>query len=234
VNLHTIRIWLCAASIALLCGCGGSSDPVEKLSRELTRFPEYSIIVDDLDVVDGFFADYFLGLRIVTASGQRVAGRDTLMYSERIERFEVSEDIFARYENYLGMVVASKGRDGRETGVRQAYPQGYQYVGNPTYGFWGGGGFWQFYGQYAFMRDMMGGWRVGRDDYDNYRRYQDRGRPYYGPVSSGRPTFGTSGAQTEKTRPNFYKRYSQRVGAGRQAFSGSVRGRSGSAWGRGK
>ena len=134
------------------------------------------------------------------------------------------------------MVVASKTRDGRVTGARQAYPMGYQYVGNPMYGSWGGGGFWQFYGQYAFMRSMMGGWNVGRNDYDNYRTYQGRGQPYYGPVSNGRSTFGTRGAQTEKSRPNFYKRNKQRLGSGRQAFSGRVQSRSsgGSAWGRGK
>lgn len=233
MDLHTSKKWLFTAGIVLLYGCGGS-DPVGKLSRDLKRFPEYSVVVDDLDLVDGLFPDYILGLRIVTASGQRVAERDTLIYSERIERHEVSEDVFARYENYLGMVVASKTRDGRETGASQAYPRGYQHVGNSGYGYWGGGGFWHFYGQYAFMSSMMGGWRVGRGDYDNYRRNQQSGRPYYGPASNGRSTFGTSGVQTEKTRPNFYKRYSQKVGAGRQSFSGRAQGRSGSAWGRGK
>ena len=69
----------------------------------------------------------------------------------------VAEADYVRYENFVGMVVASKSLNGQRTGSQQAYPAGYQYVGNPSYGFWGGGGFWQFYGQYALMRDLMGG-----------------------------------------------------------------------------
>ncbi len=217
----------------VLLGCGGSRDPVQQLSRDLERFPEYSVIVDDHRVEDGFFPDYFLRFKVLTAAGQRVADQDTVIYEQRLTPWEeVSEEIFGRYENYVGMVVASKSMDGRRTGSRQAYPAGYQHVGNPHYGSWGGGGFWQFYGQYALMRDLMGGWRVNRADHEDFRRNRESGRPYYGPVKNGRQTFGSQGTVTEKTKPNFYQRNRQR----RQTFASktsSRMGRTSSSWGRG-
>ena len=223
------------AALALwgLIACG-SKDPVRELIRDLDRYPEYSLIVDDTRIEGSFFPDYFLRFQVLTAKGQRVAGRDSIVYQERrTDWMEVKEEIFYRYDNYVGMVVASKSLDGRRTGTTQAHPPGYQYVGNPHYGFWGGGGFWQFYGQYALMRDLMGGgWRVGRGDWEDYRRNRERGRPYYGPVKGGQPTFGSRGSQTQKTRPQFYQRQQSR----RQAFSSQAKNRMGrttSGWGRG-
>ena len=230
--------WSVFLGLLILVGCGSRQDPVEKLSRGLQRYPEYSLIVEDLRVEDGFSPDYFLRFKMLTASGQRIAGQDSLVYQEQITPWqEVSEGVFARYENYVGMVVASKSLDGQTTGARQAYPAGYQYVGNPSYGSWGGGGgFWQFYGQYALMRDVMGGWRVNRNDWGDYRRYRDNGQPYYGPTTNGRNTFGSQGTVTEKTKPNFYQRNRQRLSSGRQAFAGKAQnrmGRTSSSWGRG-
>lgn len=219
--------------VGWLVGCGGSSDPVKTLSKDLDRYPEYSLTVEDLRVEEGFFPDYFLRFKILTAAGQKVAGQDTVIFQERTtDWYEVEEGIYARYENYVGMVVASKSKDGRRTDVRQAHPAGYQYVGDSRYGFWGGGGFWQFYGQYAFMRSMMGGWGVNRNDWGNYQREQGRGRPYYGPVTNGRPTFGSKGTQTQKARPRFYQQHTAR----QQRFSSKAQGRMGrtsSSWGRG-
>ena len=226
-----------ALLLATSLGCGSSRDPVDSLSRNLNRYPEYSVIVEDLRVEDGFWPDYFVRFKVMKASGQRVAGKDTLVYEQQLTPWEeVSEGVFARYENYVGMVVASKDLSGRQTGPHQAYPAGYQYVGNPQYGSWGGGGFWQFYGQYALMRDLMGGWRVNRNDFGDYRRNQDRGQPYYGPERNGRRTFGSQGTLTEKTRPTFYQRNRQRLRTGRQSFAARAQsrmGRSSSSWGRG-
>ena len=63
---------------------------------------------------------------------------------------------------------------------------GSQLVGNPNYGQWrtdsGGGSFWIWYGQYALIRDLLGGprigygaWAGGRD----YSYYHDYGRRSY-------------------------------------------------------
>ncbi len=219
-------------ALLILVGCG-EKDPVRNLSRDLERYPEYSLMVDDTRIEGSLFPDYALLFQVLTASGRREAGRDSILYEERkTDWYPVSEDIFYRYENYVGMVIASKSMDGQRTGANQAHPAGYQYVGNSHYGSWGGGGFWQFYGQYAMMSHMMGGWRVGRGDYQDYRRTRERGSPYYGPVKGGRPTFGARGTVTEKTRPQFYQRKQNR----RQAFSGQAKnhmGRATSGWGRG-
>ena len=220
------------AMMVLFVACG-SKDPVQDLARDLDRYPEYSLIVDDTRIEGSLFPDYALRFQILTASGRQLAGQDTIVYEDRrTDWYPVDEDIFYRYENYVGMVVSSKSMDGKRTGANQAYPSGYQYVGNSHYGHWGGGGFWQFYGQYAMMQHLMGGYRVGRGDWEDYRRNNERGRPYYGPVKGGRPTFGSQGTVTEKTRPQFYQRKQNR----RQAFSGQAKNRMGratSGWGRG-
>ena len=237
---HTsIRLGLLAWAVALL-SCGWSRDRVSELSRDLARYPEYALSVEDARVDEGFSPDYFLRFRVLTAAGSRVAGQDsaTVVHENYLtEWYPVSRRVFARYENYVGMVVASKTRDGKQTGPQQAYPAGYQYVGNPRYGSWGAGGFWQFYGQYALMRDLMGGWRVNRGDYGDFRGNRDGGQPYYGPrQAGGRPTFGSQGTQTQKTKPSFYQRHSQRLKSSRQAFATKARSRTGrtsSGWGRG-
>ena len=229
----TIALVLASLALALTTGCGRATDPVQRAARDLERYPEYTLIIEDLKVEDGFFPDYFLQMQIMTAAGQRTeSGQDTLVYKTQMTEWqEVSEGVFARYQNYLGMVVASKTLDGKRSGPRNAYPAGYQYVGNSQYGSWGGGGFWQFYGQYAFMSAMLGGHRIGRNDYDGYRRDRERGRPHYGPVKNGRQTFGTAGTQTQKTRPGFYQRHRQRSAGGGRGFA-SNRSSSG-GWGRG-
>lgn len=228
-----IALVLASLALALTTGCGRATDPVQRAARDLERYPEYTLIIEDLKVEDGFFPDYFLRMQIMTAAGQRTeSGQDTLVYKTQMTEWqEVSEGVFARYQNYLGMVVASKTLDGKRSGPRNAYPAGYQYVGNSQYGSWGGGGFWQFYGQYAFMSAMLGGHRIGRNDYDGYRRDRERGRPHYGPVKNGRQTFGTAGTQTQKTRPGFYQRHRQRSAGGGRGFA-SNRSSSG-GWGRG-
>ncbi|NKB67239.1 MAG: hypothetical protein GKR89_09270 [Candidatus Latescibacteria bacterium] len=238
MSIHSAKVIGWTLLVGLIAGCGAPFDPVQETARELSNYPEYSVIIDDLQVEEGGFSnDYFIRLRILTAKGARVAGRDTLVFDERItENHEVSEKIYARYQNYLGMVVASRDGEGRETTHQQAHPPAYQYVGNPHYGHWGPGGFWAFYGQYMFMSQMLGGWRVGRDDYGDYRRDRERGRPYYGPRKDGRSTFGTSGSQTQKTKPNFYQRQKSRTQASQRAFSANAQNRSGrtsSSWGRG-
>ncbi len=224
-------MWCCL----MLAGCGGEHDPVEKLVQDLNRYPEFSLILEDVREEEGFFPDYFLRFKTLTASGQKVAGQDTLVYEEKLsEELEVSEEVYAQYENYLGMVVASKTQDGRLTGSGQAHPPGYQYVDNPRYGSWDSGGFWQFYGPYMMMSQMMGGWRVNRSDYGDYRRTHESGQPYAGPNSGGRTPFGTGGTTVERTRPEFFKRYQQRLGGtGFRERAQSRMGRGSSSWGSG-
>ena len=47
-------------SVTFLSNCGRPADPVNSLIRELNRYPEYTLILNDYRIDDGFFADYFL------------------------------------------------------------------------------------------------------------------------------------------------------------------------------
>ncbi len=221
--------------LLFLAGCSGGEDPVEELVEDLNRYPEYSLILEDLREEEGFFPDYFLRFKILTAAGKEAAGRDTLVWEEKLsEEYQVSEEVYGQYENYLGMVVASKTAEGRLTGPGQAHPPGYQHVGNPQYGSWDNGGFWQFFGPYMMMSQLMGGWRVNRADYGDYRRSYENGQPYSGPNTGGRTPFGTGGTTVERNRPEFFKRYQQRLGSPRfQERVQSRMGRGGSSWGSG-
>ena len=63
---------------------------------------------------------------------------------------------------------------------------GSQLVGNPNYGRWrtdsSGSSFWVWYGQFALMRDLLGGPRIGYGDWAgrrDYSYYHDYGRRNY-------------------------------------------------------
>ena len=111
------------------------------------------------------------------------------------------------------MVVLSKGPDG--TVDRDEHPPGYQQVGDERYGQWrddgGGRSFWEFYGQYALLSNLIGGFGrpIYRDDWDGYRDARGRGQTYYGPgaactAPTGRPPARpapTSSAGSRRARP---------------------------------
>ena len=108
------------AALALwgLIACG-SKDPVRELVRDLDRYPEYSLIVDDTRIEGSFFPDYALRFQVLTAAGQRVAGRDTIVYKERrTDWMEVREETFYRYEKVR--------RHGRGLQVARWPPHRYQ------------------------------------------------------------------------------------------------------------
>ena len=70
---------------------------------------------------------------------------------------------------------------------------GSQLVGNPTYGQWqttsNGSSFWMWYGQFALMRDLLGGPRIGYGAWAggrNYSYYHDYGRRNYTSPSARR------------------------------------------------
>ncbi len=192
-----------------LAGCFVSSrDPVPELARELSRFPEYSIIVDDID--DSFFRNHLKlksFFRVSEPIGEKPSEGKAAQFEQRVDTYTVIDRLVERYEAYVGMVVASKTSDGKLSGYGQAHPPFYQHVGHRPYGFWSPGGFWIWYGQYSFMRNMLGRHQISRRDYGSYVGSRSRGRPYYGPLVRGRPTFGARGSVTARTRPSFYQKH---------------------------
>ena len=113
--------------------------------------------------------------------------------SNNIREWErVDRRTYTRYEPYLGMVIVSKGADGSID--YDQHPPGYQYVGNDRYGQWrqdrSGGSFWEFYGRYALLSHVIGGFGrpIYRNDWNSYRDNRGRGQPYFGsgPTSARR------------------------------------------------
>ena len=101
----------------------------------------------------------------------------------------------------LPRVDATSAQASRAANGAADFGPGSQLVGNPNYGQWhtgsGGSSFWVWYGQFALMRDLLGGprigygaWAGGRD----YSYYHDYGRRNY-----TSPTARKRQAQVEST-----------------------------------
>jgi hypothetical protein len=122
----------------------------------------------------------------------------------------VGEEFFLENENNMGMEIASK-TDGVVSKIPA--PPGYNnYVGNEKYGQWrtgnDGTSFWEFYGQYAFMSNMLGlaGSLINRNGYYDYRNNYLGRAPYYGALPSGQPMYGTYSDHGRRANPSFHTR----------------------------
>ncbi len=205
-------VWIAGLLIISGCGSGNSGvGPVQGLQKEMINEPEYAILLNDMREEGNFFPSYFHQYRVDIGENS-----DIRPYQM------VTEDYYKRYEPYLGMVLASKAPDGKLSNT--PFPNGYQYVGNPSYGRWrqdsSGGSFWEFYGKYALMSNLMN-WAGGglyRRDYDTYNNYRQSNRPYYGPKNS----YGTNGTITKKQKPNFYARRKAKKAKSSSAFDRKV------------
>ena len=195
-------------------GCA-ARDPVKEMQKSLANAPEYMIILEDMRETGTFSTDYYHKYTVVQGERRRTTNW-----------IEVPYKVYRRYQAFLGMAIVAKS----DKGVNDTpHPPGYHYVGNSQYGSWnhgGGGSFWVFYGQYAMMRNLMGGGYGGqiyRNDYADYRNNRDRRRPYYGRNRQ----YGTEGSVTKKQRPAFYQRRKQAMANRQRSFSQRVRDRSG-------
>ena len=226
--------WIAWIGLSLVVAGCTAGNPLEPLQRELDRFPEYSVILADMREEGTFSTDYWHQYRVTT--GRPEPGSEDLVYAESIREWErVDRQTYTRYQPYLGMVIISKGADGSID--HDQHPPGYQYVGNERYGQWRddriGGSFWEFYGRYALLSHVIGGFGrpIYRNDWNAYRDNRGLGQPYFG---SGR--YGTSGTATRQSNPSFFRRQEARQRGRTQGFADRVRGRmtGGSARGLGK
>ena len=209
--------------LALVITACGTSSPLEKLKKELSQYPQYSILLEDMKEEGNFFKDYYHKYKVVYA--EPVANReDSLVFTTEILDWQkVSKKEFQKYFNYLGMVIASKTPDGQITDT--PYPPGYQYVGNPRYGRWAtdsrGNSFWEFYGKWMFLSSMfnMFGGPIYRYDYDDYRRSYRRGQPWFGKNKQ----YGTYGKYTKQTHKSFFDRRMAKERMRKQSFAERVK-----------
>jgi len=215
--------WIASVGLSLLLAGCAARNPLARLQRELDRYPEYSVILADMREEGTFLTDYSHQYRVTT--GQREKGSLDLVYAEKIRDWErIDRRTYAKYQPYLGMVILSKGPDGKVD--HEQHPPGYQYVGNDRYGGWRddgrGGSFWEFYGRYALMSHMIGGFGrpIYRNDWNTYRDSRNRGQPHFG---SG--AYGTNGTVTRQSNPNFFRRQAARQRVRTQGFANRVRGR---------
>ena len=204
------------AGLLGVAGCGETETPLDRLQRQLEQYREYSVTLQDMRE-DGYYHQY--GVVI----GEPQAGSDDLVYRDSILDFQkVGRRTFERYQAHLGMVILSKGADGVVD--RDQHPPGYQQVGNARYGQWrdegGGRSFWVFYGQYALLSHMIGGFSrpIYRNDWNGYRTARGRGQTYYGAGGA----YGTNGSMTRQTNPNFYRRQQTRQAARSRSFGDRV------------
>ncbi len=191
-----------AAALLYSCSCGSSTPkyektPVDNLIRDMHNIKPFSIVLHDMDADEGFNAKYKHKYKIIKEEAGKVKSEITPWH-------EVSERFFAKHQDNMGMTIASKDSTGKIH--KTPSPPGYSnYVGNRRYGSWqqnsSGQSFWQFYGQYAFMRDMLGMGHYGpvyRNSYRDYRTHYNSGRAYYGPSTSGSRVYGTRGTGTSR------------------------------------
>jgi len=217
----TLTFVIITLTLLLLIGQGCSAtrpdNPIMKLRESLNQQKEYSVILADMKENKGLFSSTY-------------EHRYQIIINEDIETTNwtaVPPEVYRRYASFLGMTILSKTKEG---GVSEsASPPGYQYVGNPKYGQWqtdhSGNSFWAFYGKYAMFSHLfgLGSRTIYRNDWDDYRRYSSRGRPYYGPNRE----YGTNGSITKKTRPNFYRRNQVKQMRSKEKFGNKVQRRVG-------
>lgn len=188
----------------LLWSCGRREfvkNPVDQLILEMDKVKNFTIILYDMDIEGTFSETYKHRYKIITHEDTSSIPKETIT-----DWMVVDEEFFDLHSNDLGMEIASK-----KNGVvsKHVAPPGYSnYVGNSQYGTWrtnpDGTSFWEFYGQYAFLSNMIGliAGPVYRHHYHDYHDYRSRGVPYYGSTPSGTPMYGTHSEVATRQNPN--------------------------------
>jgi len=225
------RIFILLVLSLIFISCARKEDPLKIIVAKLAQTPEYSIILNDIKKEGMFSKSYYHKYKIVQG--------DKAYFTKWLR---VSENSYRQNENFLGMTLASKTKDGQKSNT--PYPPGYQYVGNKEYGNWRqdsrGNSFWEFYGKYALFSSLFGFGNRSfyRNDYNRYRSFQGSNRPYFGSKNkSGINQFGTNGSLTKRTNPTFYERRMAKQKSAKSGFSNKVNKRFGGSrttFGRGR
>ena len=136
--------------------------------------PTFSLILDDMKEEGTFVKNYFL-ISYLLWCFRRNLPRPNGSRSQRI--------FTSKHIEFLGMALLTK-KDGTFDDV--VAPPGYALVGDEKYGRWrednSGGSFWEFYGKYALISSLFGGWYspIHRNDYRAYQGDRTRGKSFFG------------------------------------------------------
>lgn len=204
-------------SLLLFSGCVDDvvELPIENIKKSLLQTPTYSIILENMKE-EGFFSkEYFQKYRVAKVDSGWVT-----------KWLQVPEKYYTDNEKFLGMTLFSK-KDG--VADLTVGPPGYAYVGDSRYGQWRenstGGSFWEFYGKYALLSHLLGGWYnpIDRFNYDGYRKKRRKGKIFFG----GKKQYGTFGKIAKKVKPSFYARRMEKLNAKKNLFKSNVKKRIG-------
>jgi hypothetical protein len=226
--------------ILALSGCGGSGSPVDAMRRSLDRYPEYSVILNDMSSKGLLFHDYFHRYRVIfPESGQKSGEGGEPKFTQKMTSWvKVDEATYNKYKDSLGMVLLAKKADGTIDTVPQ--PPLFQLIGDPRFGKWEtddkGNNAWAWLatGMMASrLLEGLGGSYDSRGQVD-YRHWQDysnsrrSGTPYYGSKDpQGRPQYGTQGTVTQKSNPGFFEQQQARMAEQKASFGQKVESRMG-------
>jgi len=234
----SLLLLLPAVFLFAACGEDEYEDtPVDKLITQMDAKKDFTIILYDMDVDDTGLNTYKHRYKIITEKDSLVGkagtelpaptngavlpagapatitlAKDSFMTVPVVEYTgwnEVDEEFFKYHQDDIGMEIASK-ENGKVT--KETSPPGYsRHVGNSQYGHWNnsnGTSFWEFYGQYAFMRSMLGMYStpIYHTGFIDYRQNYYGNRPYYGTSVGGVRQYGTGSALSQQQNPGFHQR----------------------------
>jgi hypothetical protein len=240
MGLQWAKSLLLVVIILAFSGCGGSGSPVDAMRRSLDRYPEYSVMLNDMNSKGLLFHDYFHRYRVIfPESGQKSGeGGEPKLTQKMTDWVKVDEATYNKYKDSLGMVLLAKKADGTIDTVPQ--PPLFQLIGDPRFGKWEtddkGNNAWAWLaaGMVASqLIDEVGDafeqrHRVDYRHYQDYRNSRSSGTAYYGKKDpQGKPQFGTQGTVTQKTNTGFFERQQARMADRKDSFGQKVESRMG-------
>lgn len=167
-----------------------SLNPIEVLKKELNSEPVYTLLLYNIDLIEG---EYKHRYKIIT-EGTEQQPRQSLS-----DWYTVSEDFFAEHAADLGMEILHKSKSGIV--YSHTTPPGYSmYVGNTDYGEWMPGAvedkIWTFnQDNYSIAEIFSLKAPITRSEFEVYQNKFRGKRSYYGPEKDGIFAFGTFGYQ---------------------------------------
>jgi hypothetical protein len=175
MKFHVLYGLLACAVFFTSCGSTKNKyegpSAVDRLMRDLSNEPSYSIILHDMQM-DESKNTYQHKYKVFKDIEKDSIGKVS-------EWTKVSESFFAENLDNMGLEVASKSTDGKTHKIPS--PPGFNTtVGNPKYGEWrqgsDGHSFWAYYGRYAFMNSMINAMHptpvIYQTSYGHYTQYR--------------------------------------------------------------